>query len=196
MAVGQIVYNLYNFGEAEHPITTEGIDIMNNKNLLANFGNAVKLGIQCEPGERWTIETSSGNEPKEIMVGRSGVYELDNDIIVSLLKYNPRKGYILNEEKTNEAINKGLLGLNAAEDERTRSLKEFGIDMSDTNNLTQDQVNEYNNIQNKFQQAYKIAYATYIRGVNGIYEESEENIKPKNIIIDFVYNSSSEGGNQ
>lgn len=195
MAVGQIVYNLYNFGENDQPITTK--DIMNEKNLLADFGDVVKLGIQCEPGERWTIETSSGNEPKEIMVGRSGVYELDNDIIVSSLKYNPRQGYILNEGDTNKAISEGLLGLNAAEDERTRSLEEFGINMSGINNLTQDQVNEYNNIQNKFQQAYKIAYATYIRGINGIYEKSKEDIKPKNIIIDFVYNnSSSEGGNQ
>ena len=83
-------------------------------------------------------------------MGRSGVYELDNDIIVSSLKYNPRKGYILNEEDTSNAINEGLLGLNTAEDNRTQKLKDAHIDMSGTNNLTQDQVNEYNNIQNEF----------------------------------------------
>ena len=41
----------------------------------------IKLGIQAPPGSQWQIND------KKILIGRTGMYELDDDIIVSRLQY-------------------------------------------------------------------------------------------------------------
>ena len=44
-------------------------------------GSWIKLGIQAPPGSKWEINK------KEILIGRTGMYELDDDIVVTSLKY-------------------------------------------------------------------------------------------------------------
>lgn len=51
----------------------------------------IKFGIQAPPGSKWLINFEADKElpniGKEILIGRTGMYELDDDIIVTSLKY-------------------------------------------------------------------------------------------------------------
>ena len=66
-------------GQYRYKIT--GSDNLNNTTSLV-FENKswVKLGIQAPPGTQWEINS------KQILIGRTGIYELDDDIEINTLK--------------------------------------------------------------------------------------------------------------
>jgi hypothetical protein len=45
------------------------------------------------------------------MIGRTGVYELDEDITISSLKFEKTYIYVINTAKTDEYINIGIGGM-------------------------------------------------------------------------------------
>lgn len=95
-SIGQIIYNLEDYGTNDGLISTskdkksiisseKDPEYKNNRiNIfqeLLSQEEYVKLGIQAPPGTRLQING------KNIIVGRTGVYELDEEIIVTSLKF-------------------------------------------------------------------------------------------------------------
>ena len=141
------------------------------------------------------------NNAKTIMVGRTGIYELDDDIAITAMYFvRPRK-YEKDEEASAEAIEQGVARMQAAADARERALEQFYVD----NPIIPDRETDpegyqaywdaYNNIQMTYIAAYQEALNLYNSGINGIYVlpnpgdvDAPENYQDLyNVIIDFIY---------
>lgn len=208
VAIGQIVYNLEDFVNSGGYISTIDNDISqtivstnpNYNNLKIdifsdNILNKVKtskftqLGVQAPQGTKMII-----NNTKTIMVGRTGVYELNDEIDITSLKFIRPYKYILDELSTEQYLSDGISGFTSAEENRQTSLdslnKEYENKPKDENYWVQ-----YTNIQTAYIEEYNLALSNYLKGVNGVYAlpnpdnpESEENFEEVyNIIIDFLY---------
>lgn len=218
--VGQIVYNLKDYRNRYNYISTNGSNITqivysDSKAYNANcsidpnsgasssykkiyiYDNFIgsdsslgitqinKLGIQAPPGTRLYI-----NGDKEIMVGRTGIYELDEDFKVEQLWFvRPRK-YILDENQTKSALENGIKQLEEAKNNFDNAVSQIEAEYG-----TPEYWKEYNNCYNDYLREYQSAYALFLQGVNGIYirpnsedPSADENFEElENIIIDFLY---------
>lgn len=192
--VGQIYYNVIDNNSGSYIKSGEDIftDIVNQ--IGASQFN--KVGIQASPGTQIVM-----NNAKTIMVGRTGIYELDDDIAITAMYFvRPRK-YEKDEEASAEAIEQGVARMQAAENARERSLEQFYVD----NPVIPDRETDpegyqaywdaYNNIQMTYIAAYQEALNLYNSGINGIYVlpnpgniNAPENYQDLyNVIIDFIY---------
>ena len=192
--VGQIYYNVIDNNSGSYIKSGEDIftDIVNQ--IGASQFN--KVGIQASPGTQIVM-----NNAKTIMVGRTGIYELDDDIAITAMYFvRPRK-YEKDEEASAEAIEQGVAEMQAAEDARERALEQFYVD----NPIIPDRETDpegyqaywdaYNNIQMTYIAAYQEALNLYNSGINGIYVlpnpgdvDAPENYQDLyNVIIDFIY---------
>ena len=192
--VGQIYYNVIDNNSGSYIKSGEDIftDIVNQ--IGASQFN--KVGIQASPGTQIVM-----NNAKTIMVGRTGIYELDDDIAITAMYFvRPRK-YEKDEEASAEAIEQGVAGMQAAEDVREQALEQFYVD----NPVIPDRETDpegyqaywdaYNNIQMTYIAAYQEALNLYNSGINGIYVlpnpgdvNAPENYQDLyNVIIDFIY---------
>ena len=192
--VGQIYYNVIDNNSGSYIKSGEDIftDIVNQ--IGASQFN--KVGIQASPGTQIVM-----NNAKTIMVGRTGIYELDDDIAITAMYFvRPRK-YEKDEEASAEAIEQGVARMQAAEDARERALEQFYVD----NPVIPDRETDpegyqaywdaYNNIQMTYIAAYQEALNLYNSGINGIYvlpnpgdvDASENYQDLYNVIIDFIY---------
>lgn len=139
--IGQIIYNVEDYNSSGGYISTANyntsaiissinydsfesyqrdiIDIF-NQNLVSLYSSGIfsKLGIQAPPGTKVIL-----NDNKQIMIGRTGVYELDENINITNLKFIRPKKYILDESSTQESLEKGKNGLEAAEAQRAVQLE-------------------------------------------------------------------------
>lgn len=195
--VGQVYYNVIdnNSGKA---ISTDGINIFTDIVSAYVGGRAAfnKLGIQAPPGTRVVM-----NNSKTIMVGRTGIYELDEDISVTSIYFVRPRQYIKDEEASQKAIQDGINGMLAASEARQASLDALnarypnGIPTDEEMEGYQEYWNEYNEIQSIYIAAYKLGLDQFNTGTNGIYvmpdpqnPNSEVNYKDLyNVIVDFVY---------
>ena len=192
--VGQIYYNVIDNNSGSYIKSGEDIftDIVNQ--IGASQFN--KVGIQASPGTQIVM-----NNAKTIMVGRTGIYELDDDIAITAMYFvRPRK-YEKDEEASAEAIEQGVARMQAAADARERALEQFYVD----NPIIPDRETDpegyqaywdaYNNIQMTYIAAYQEALNLYNSGINGIYVlpnpgdvNAPENYQDLyNVIIDFIY---------
>lgn len=192
--VGQIYYNVIDNNSGSYIKSGEDIftDIVNQ--IGASQFN--KVGIQASPGTQIVM-----NNAKTIMVGRTGIYELDDDIAITAMYFvRPRK-YEKDEEASAEAIEQGVARMQAAEDARERVLEQFYLD----NPVIPDRETDpegyqaywdaYNNIQMTYIASYQEALNLYNSGINGIYVlpnpgdvDAPENYQDLyNVIIDFIY---------
>ena len=126
--VGQIIYNLEDYnssggyistanGNTTQTITsatdpdyeTNKIDIF-TRNLVEIYASKQfsKVGIQAPPGTKLVMNTN-----KNIMIGRTGVYELDEDIAITGLYFLRPKNYILDTETTEKNLSDGKKKLEA-----------------------------------------------------------------------------------
>lgn len=62
------------------------------------------------------------------MIGRTGVYELDEEINITNLRFIRPKKYILDEDKTKQNLEEGKNGLEAAEAQRAISLNALNVE--------------------------------------------------------------------
>lgn len=143
--IGQIIYNVEDYNSSGGYISTSNqntsniissisygsdadsferyqqdiIDIF-GQNLVSLYSSGIfsKLGIQAPPGTKVIL-----NDNKQIMIGRTGVYELDEDINITNLYFIRPKKYILDESSTQENLEKGKNGLEAAEAQRAVQLE-------------------------------------------------------------------------
>lgn len=205
-AVGQIYWRVLDVGEY---ITTDNLtkdyfyynteeSASNKDHDLVKFYQATqftKLGVQAPPGTRMII-----NDNKAIMVGRTGIYELDEDIPVTSLKFvRPRK-YSKDPEASVEAEENGINAMQDAEDARQRKLQalnsKYGsVPESGTDPNFEAYWDEYQKIQDEYITAYEKGLGQYSTGRSGIYtlpdpanKDADVNYEELyNVIVDFVY---------
>lgn len=97
MQIGQIVYRLQDYRNKNAEVSTSktgsvitGIgDLIMTDNLFEQFNDTVfyknakisKLGVQAPPHTKMVIDG------RDIQVGNTGIYELDDDIIIEKIRF-------------------------------------------------------------------------------------------------------------
>lgn len=192
--VGQVYYNVIDNNSGSY--VSSGQNIFSD--IIAQVGASQfnKVGVQAPAGTKIVM-----NESKTIMVGRTGIYELDDDIAITNMYFiRPRK-YEKDEEASQQAIEQGTEGMQAADKKRTDDLEQFYKEnpvMPDPDTDPEGYRaywDSYNNIQTTYIEAYQTALSLYNQGVNGIYVlpnpdniDAPENYQDLyNVIIDFIY---------
>lgn len=192
--VGQVYYNVINNNSGSY--VSSGQNIFSD--IIAQVGASQfnKVGVQAPAGTKIVM-----NESKTIMVGRTGIYELDDDIAITNMYFiRPRK-YEKDEEASQQAIEQGTEGMQAADKKRADDLEQFYKEnpvMPDPDTDPEGYRaywDSYNNIQTTYIEAYQTALSLYNQGVNGIYVlpnpdniDAPENYQDLyNVIIDFIY---------
>lgn len=108
--VGQLYYNVININEGS-VLSSSTANIYNNLvgRNSAIPGEITKLGIQAEPGTRVELGINSNSSNAVIMMGQSGMFELDSEgVTIGFLKFIRPASYVLNSEETQATLNKGL----------------------------------------------------------------------------------------
>lgn len=192
--VGQVYYNVIDNNSGSY--VSSGQNIFSD--IIAQVGASQfnKVGVQAPAGTKIVM-----NESKTIMVGRTGIYELDDDIAITNMYFiRPRK-YEKDEEASQQAIEWGTEGMQAADKKRADDLEQFYKEnpvMPDPDTDPEGYRaywDSYNNIQTTYIEAYQTALSLYNQGVNGIYVlpnpdniDAPENYQDLyNVIIDFIY---------
>lgn len=192
--VGQVYYNVIDNNSGSY--VSSGQNIFSD--IIAQVGASQfnKVGVQAPAGTKIVM-----NESKTIMVGRTGIYELDDDIAITNMYFiRPRK-YEKDEEASQQAIEQGTEGMQAADKKRADDLEQFYKEnpvMPDPDTDPEGYRaywDSYNNIQITYIEAYQTALSLYNQGVNGIYVlpnpdniDAPENYQDLyNVIIDFIY---------
>lgn len=192
--VGQVYYNVIDNNSGSY--VSSGQNIFSD--IIAQVGASQfnKVGVQAPAGTKIVM-----NESKTIMVGRTGIYELDDDIAITNMYFiRPRK-YEKDEEASQQAIEQGTEGMQAADKKRADDLEQFYKEnpvMPDPDTDPEGHRaywDSYNNIQTTYIEAYQTALSLYNQGVNGIYVlpnpdniDAPENYQDLyNVIIDFIY---------
>lgn len=192
--VGQIYYNVIDNNSGSY--VSSGQNIFSDIVVQVRASQFNKVGVQAPAGTKIVM-----NESKTIMVGRTGIYELDDDIAITNMYFiRPRK-YKKDEEASQQAIEQGTAGMQAADKKRSEDLERFYKENPDMPDQDTDPEgykaywDAYNNIQTAYIEAYQTALSLYNQGVNGIYVlpnpdnvDAPENYQDLyNVIIDFIY---------
>lgn len=192
--VGQVYYNVIDNNSGSY--VSSGQNIFSD--IIAQVGASQfnKVGVQAPAGTKIVM-----NKSKTIMVGRTGIYELDDDIAITNMYFiRPRK-YEKDEEASQQAIEQGTEGMQAADKKRADDLEQFYKENPVMPGPDTDPEgyraywDSYNNIQTTYIEAYQTALSLYNQGVNGIYVlpnpdniDAPENYQDLyNVIIDFIY---------
>lgn len=208
-SVGQIIYNLEDYNNSGGYISTSSSDVnttiysvddasayKNGKinifqDIIGNYFSGktfTKLGIQAPSGTRVVLNTN-----KVILIGRTGIYELDDDISITSMYFERPRNYTKDEDATQKSLTDGQLALQDAEQARIDALAELE---SQKNNVSATYYwSKYISIQDTYDKSYQEALSLYNIGINGIYTlpnsddvNAEENYQDLfNIIIDFIY---------
>lgn len=204
-SIGQIVYNLQDYinsgglistdkdsrsttvSSTDADYLTKRIDI--TQNVVTGSGYT-KVGIQAPAGTRAILNTN-----KTILIGRTGIYELDEDIVITSLYFIKPKNYIIDEEATNTAITEGKEGLAEAEAYRETELAIAAKKRDDAITAGGDETAaedaywvRYSEIQEEYDTMYAVALSQFNSGINGIYKlnSAEPEADLFNVIIDFI----------
>lgn len=201
--IGQIIYNIEDYNNSGGYISTSKngsstissadystwedysantIDLFSGNVISQLYSNTIvfsKLGIQAPPGTKIVL-----NKDKNIIVGRTGVYELDEEINITDLYFIRPKKYVLDEVATEKNLTEGIAKLTAAEEARELGMEELNAkqDISD-----EQYWGEYKTIQDQYNADYQIAWGQYTTGINGVYKFEGEYETLYNIIIDYIY---------
>lgn len=206
--IGQVVYNLQDFHSSGGLISTSSknlsstvtsessgyaqdrLNIFTNDLVkLFNASSFIKLGIQAPPGTKVKL-----NSNKLVMIGRTGVYELDEDIKITGLQFERPKKYIIDTVATEQSLSEGIAGFEQAENDRKTALQ--ALDAAYAGQEKDSAYwGQYTRIQDEYAKKYNEAQSKYIAGVNGIYvlpntqnPNADENFEELyNVIVDFLY---------
>lgn len=96
-SIGQIYYNVLDTNSGGY-LSSNGVDIYSD--IVSAYGATAfnKIGIQAPPGTQVVM-----NDTKNIMIGRTGIYELDYDIKILTMYFVRPKKYI-KDEATSKAL--------------------------------------------------------------------------------------------
>lgn len=163
-------------------------------NILEGFNNVKKIGIQAPPGTRFTFNKATTEDTGDwIMVGRTGVYELNDDIVISYLRFQRPQSYIINKELSQQLQATGAGTMKAARDIFLQKINELSKTFGQAPDRTEtgsEYWTEYNNAHQNYITQYKSGLGIYLKGKAGVYTPDPTTVDLYNIIIDFTY----EGG--
>lgn len=200
--IGQITYNvdyINNDNQISKEILMTGIIGEEAKGCPIPEGNIItKLGIQAQPGTKVILGLGNNSEVP-IIIGRSGIYELDDRISITQLKIEPTPIYKFDEEATRAAQDAALEQFNQIEDQP------LNVDKKNTEpgwGNEQEKVKKWVESYQKNNSTFNEGYPKYLQGLYGIYtpitekdEEGKETPKTEdiyNLIIDYIYQNNSE----
>lgn len=200
--VGQIYYNVVDNNNGSY--ISSGQNIFNDIVSTMGGGNTrfTKLGVQAPPGTKVIL-----NDNKEIMVGKTGIYELDDNIYITSMYFVRPRRYIKDVEASEKAKQDGIAGMLAADNKRKAAMQELNADFPTipTDEFLEDGEtpdpnykeywDRYNDIQTEYITEYQEALNLFNTGSNGIYVlpnpnnvNAPENFEDLyNVIIDFIY---------
>lgn len=191
--IGQVYYNIMDNSSGNY--ISGDIDIF--QDIVSGYGAKQfnKLGIQAPPGTRIVM-----NNSKTIMVGRTGIYELDEDITITNMYFLRPKKYIKDEAASEKAKQDGIAKMLEANTTRQQALDQLNEDFptiptDEDNPNYKTYWNRYNTIQSNYITSYQEGLSQFNIGSNGIYVlpnpdnlEADENYEDLyNVLIDFIY---------
>lgn len=199
--IGQIVYNLEDYSNSGGLVSTSvtgsliyssngesayessKVNIYAPSNLVPSGTRFMKIGIQAPPGTKVVLNTD-----KIILIGQSGIYELDEDIAITSMYFIQPQIYYLNETASNQKVEDGKSIMREAEKNRQDVMEDLSImPLTEEDEQWQD----YINAQNTFNEEYYKGLALYREGKAGVYElDPNKKGDLYNIIIDYL----QEGG--
>lgn len=112
--IGQMYYRIPSSSGYLTAQVKSGVDFNPYSDLIAQIGSAgttqlTKVGVQAPPGTQMVL-----NQLKQIMIGRTGIYELDEDIAITELYFIQPQNYERDTEKEEEAKAEGQAGIETA----------------------------------------------------------------------------------
>ena len=123
------------------------------------------------------------------MIGRTGIYELNDDIVIKSLRFQHPKNYILNKELSQELQSNGTAIMKQARDEFLTKVTELTKSQGTVPDRTEtgnDYWIQYNNLHQQYVTKYRSGLGLYLKGKAGVYVDGSED-DLYNIIIDFTY---------
>lgn len=189
-AIGQIYYNVIDTsstGDGKHYISS-GTDIYNDIVNASSAKQFTKVGIQAPPGAQVVMNTS-----KIIMIGRTGIYELDEDIAITNMYFVRPKNYIRDDEETESKKQEGEKIIKDAKAALEAAIAALGTEPSDPSSDAYKTYWEgYNEANETYIAAFQEGSAILNQGLNGVYKLDEDNPYGdlENVIVDFIYDPS------
>lgn len=162
-----------------NPLTLQEIStqIDNNQNPYLDIKDKIiKVGIQAPPGTYFNITVQGESVPVEIMIGKTGILELEYEgLYLFRIELVRKKKYNLDKEATEIAISNGQNQMSNA----ISTYYEFD-----------DKTGQYklqdNKQEEEFLNTYINGYELYREGIKGIYKESNEYQEVSNVLIDYI----------
>ena len=185
-AIGQIYYRVVDTsstGDGKHYISS-GIDIYNDIVSASSAKQFTKVGIQAPPGAQVVMNAS-----KTIMIGRTGIYELDEDIVITSMKFVRPTVYIKDEEESESKKQEGEKIIKEAKAALEAAIAALGEEPVDpTSDAYKTYWNGYNEANETYITAFQKGSAILNQGLNGVYKEDKTVIgELDNVIVDFIY---------
>lgn len=204
--LSELVYSAVyqnNLNDSTETTTNDETDYENKKidifgvNILKGFNNVKKIGIQAPPGTKFTFNKATTQDTGEwIMVGRTGIYELNDDIVINYLRFQRPQNYIVNKELSQQLQATGTGIMKVARDTFLQKINELEKTLGQAPDRTEagsEYWTEYNNAHQNYITQYKSGLGIYLKGKAGVYVPDPTIIDLYNIIIDFTY-ETYEGG--
>lgn len=185
-AIGQIYYRVVDTsstGDGKHYISS-GIDIYNDIVNASSAKQFTKVGIQAPPGAQVVMNAS-----KTIMIGRTGIYELDEDIVITSMKFVRPTVYIKDEKESESKKQEGEKIIKEAKAALEAAIAALGEEPTDpTSDAYKTYWNGYNEANETYITAFQKGSAILNQGLNGVYKEDKTVIgELDNVIVDFIY---------
>lgn len=204
--LSELVYSAVyqnNLNDSTETTTNDETDYENKKidifgtNILKGFNNVKKIGIQAPPGTKFTFNKATMQDTGEwIMVGRTGIYELNDDIVINYLRFQRPQNYIVNKELSQQLQATGTGIMKVARDTFLQKINELEKTLGQAPDRTEagsEYWTEYNNAHQNYITQYKSGLGIYLKGKAGVYVPDPTIVDLYNIIIDFTY-ETYEGG--
>lgn len=185
-AIGQIYYRVVDTsstGDGKHYISS-GIDIYNDIVSASSAKQFTKVGIQAPPGAQVVMNAS-----KTIMIGRTGIYELDEDIVITSMKFVRPTVYIKDEKESESKKQEGEKIIKEAKVALEAAIAALGEEPTDpTSDAYKTYWNGYNEANETYIAAFQKGNAILNQGLNGVYKEDKTVVgELDNVIVDFIY---------
>lgn len=188
-AIGQIYYHVLDNNTGAYISNVDENNFFDT-NIVPSGQSITKLGIQAPPGTLVTLNTN-----KKIMIGRTGIYELDAGILVTSIVFNRPSNYKKLDDETNALLRVSGSSISEIEASRANQIAALGAAPTLPDPPTDAQVtaytaywNNYNSIQSSYAAAYETYLAQYNQGLAGVYILDEQNPGDLyNVVVDFIY---------
>ena len=183
--IGQLQYDVNignnkigNFNLGEYDSTTNILDIMKDKAGLSEEQKCYisKLGIQAPPGTQWKFKEEDNKNLKNVYIGATGIYELDNVKLFGLF-YVPQSDIQTDLTAQYIAYDDSIIAFDKAEGGRQTEIENI-------TEINEDSVQKYINAQKGFYIDFLNANQYYDKAFKGLYWNAGI-LVPENIIIDY-----------